>query len=663
MLERRAAIVVWVLWAVGLAWMLFFFLTQTLQPNFWPLVIGIVAQLLASVVAAAAGMWRTLRGPRRMAALGWCLLGVTPLCLWASQLSYTIWFLQGRQLDPNLLIRISRPAGLALADAASRVLYQQRTEGRHVVMIHSGILDSPRKDVALMDEHLQRIQELLGRKMRSKVYWVRGPLLGITARGGMGWALGSPDTDWHEPGRLPYLDLHEAAHAIIGTLDRSDYHVPLDHDVPAILAEGWAETQSNYPDKFLVQRAWNQRRRGLTLSLRELTSRDMYRRHRGPAYDQGSPLVQYILEQFGPETFFELHITCRRTTFEADCQRILGLDLDQLDRAYWNYVKQQMGVDRSGELVFVELAPEVDQTLWSEFVSEHLAAAEQARRLPTRLRATAEGVAEYPGYESSGIAGVESQFVDLLVDGDRCCNVEHYGSQERVAVASPDIYFSLKRDSASEAWELRNVESTGIAQLDCLMRRQSILYDTFAFLGHYGLISGEWAVWDMTSKPLVTHIGKVSRDGVDLVRIAFENRGTRKDYGGGELYVDPGSRWAIRFADLRDGREDRSESHSHFRFELQPQGDEPPLLAAHKIVWKQGETITTVVRMTSRYDFEPEISASDFSPASYGVTLPTLRPTRPPSWYLVVSLTLALLTLFGASAAMTADKRLATRRS
>ncbi len=122
MLERRAAFVAWVLWAVGLAWMLFFYLAQALQPNFWPLVIGIVAQLLASVVAAAAGMWRTLRGPRRMAALGWCLLGVTPICLWTSQLSYTIWFLQGRQLDPNLLIRISRPAGLALSDAASRVL-------------------------------------------------------------------------------------------------------------------------------------------------------------------------------------------------------------------------------------------------------------------------------------------------------------------------------------------------------------------------------------------------------------------------------------------------------------------------------------------------------------------------------------------------------------
>jgi hypothetical protein len=337
--------------------------------------------------------------------------------------------------------------------------------------------------------------------------------------------------------------------------------------------------------------------------------------------------------------------------------------LDQLDRAYWGYVEQQMGVDGSGELGFVELAPEVDQNLWSEFVSEHLAAAEQARRLPTRLRATAEGVAEYPGYESSGIAGVESQFLDLLFDGDRYRNIEHYGSQERLAVASPGISFSLKRDSAADAWELRNAESTGIAQFDYLMRRQSILYDTFEFLGHYGLISGEWAVWDVTTKPLVTHIEKVSRDGLDLVRIAFENRGTRQDYGGGALYVDPGSRWAIRFADLWDGREERSESHGHFRFELQPQGDEPPLLAAYQLVWKQGETITTGRRMTSHYDFDPQISASDFSPATYGVNLPTIRTTRPPSWYLVVSLTLALLTLFGAASAMTADKRLASRRS
>ena len=44
--------------------------------------------------------------------------------------------------------------------------------------------------------------------------------------------------------------------------------------------------------------------------------------------------MNFLLDRFGPERFLELYTTCSQSTFEADCRRILGLDLDGLDAAY-----------------------------------------------------------------------------------------------------------------------------------------------------------------------------------------------------------------------------------------------------------------------------------------------------------------------------------------
>ena len=52
------------------------------------------------------------------------------------------------------------------------------------------------------------------------------------------------------------------------------------------------------------------------------------------------------------------------------------MNLDELDRAYWEHVEQQVDPEGAGELGFVELAPDVDRSLWREFASGHLAAAD-----------------------------------------------------------------------------------------------------------------------------------------------------------------------------------------------------------------------------------------------------------------------------------------------
>jgi hypothetical protein len=663
MIERRAATVAWIAWLIGLAWMIVTFRAQVLQPNFWPLVLLLAVQVLAAAVASCRGLWRLVQGPRRAAAMGWMLLGMGPVCLWAAHLSYGVWFLQGRQLDPNLLIQMSRPVSLALGDALTRVLYRERTEGRYVIMIHNGDLNSPQQDVAAMDAHLKRMQDFFGRKMQSKVRWVRGSMLGVSGRGGDGWALGSTDTKQRETGELAYLDRHEVAHAIMETLDHAEYRLPTDHDVPAIVIEGWAETQSDFPDMFLVQRAWDQRRSGLTLSLRELTSEDWYRRHRGPAYDQGSALVEYLLHEFGSEKFFELYVTCRRETFEEDCQRIFGVNLDELDRAYWEYVEQQINPNETGGLAFVELAPEVDEELWREFVREHLAAAEQARQLSGRMRAQMEIVSEYPAAKPLPMQRVD--FLDLLIDGGRWRLLEHFDERKQLTVATPSRCFSLHQSAESDGWQPRDGTWMG-EELQYPYLRQSILADAWALLGHYSLVEGESAVWNSRSDPYVTQIERVSRDGLELIRIAFVNRDDttgRVGYSSGELYAEPASAWAIRLADLRDDREDDSVRHGRLSFELQPRGDEPPLLQSHQGEWKNGEETTLIRHFSNSYDFAPQITEADFSSETYGVALPQRQPARRPAWYVLLSLALVLVSLVGGTVTLMTDRWLARRKT
>jgi hypothetical protein len=670
MLERRATYIGWIAWLVGLLWMLAVHLSRTLQPNYWPLLILLTVQSLSAVVGLAFGVWHLCRGTHRLAAAGWMLLGIGPVCLWAAQLSYSICLEQGRQIDPNLIQRVSRPATLALADAVAHVLYPQRTEGRYVVMIHNGVLASPQQDVTVMDRHLEHMQEILGRKMRSKMRWVRGSLLGVSKRGGFGWALGSSDTASRETDELPYLDRHEAAHAILETLEHGDVRMPMPlyHDVPAILAEGWAEVQSGYPGQTLLQRAWDRRRRGLDYSLHDVTSEDWYGFHWGPAYTQGGPLVEYVLHQFGPQKFFELYMTCRRESFAEDCRRVLGLSVEELDRAYWDYVGQQIDPEGIGGLSYVQLAPSVDESLWREVVKNHLAAADRVRRslLSGPLHAQTRMSTEYPNSEPPKEAWGRSS--ELVAHGNRW-RYEKRGSQyEEVSVANPGCSFSFVQYSDEDGRQWREEMQIGTKLWLFHPNRHRIISLALAncMWKHYGLADGGYAVWDANSKPLVTRLERVSRNGRDIVLVAFENRGelgVYSRYTSGELFFDPASCWAIRFASLRSKSENGDVSQRDLSFEFQVRENEPPLLRSVDAIWEIAGKTETIQHSTMEYDFDPQIAVDDFSPAKYGLTLPRQGFRTGLSWYLVLSLAFVCLSIAGGAMALLVDRWFTYRES
>src|SRR5262249_6610197 len=100
-----------------------------------------------------------------------------------------------------------RGAGGRRADLGARAAPPppppHRLEGERLVMFHRGVA-TPERDLAAMEAHVARLEELTGRPLRAKIYWVRGKLLGHGRMALRGLALGSDrspddwDTDDHQ---------------------------------------------------------------------------------------------------------------------------------------------------------------------------------------------------------------------------------------------------------------------------------------------------------------------------------------------------------------------------------------------------------------------------------------------------------------------------------
>ena len=149
-------------------------------------------------------------------------------------------------------------------------------------------------------------------------------------------------------------------------------------DPPALLTEGWARANQGIDPVMLAYTVREKLDDGSALSLRQLAGPDWYDRHEEPVYFPGAVLVNFLLRRFGPEKFLELYTTCRQATFEADCRRILGLDLDGLDAAYRAEIDRLVSDAGPIERVRLErlrLGPGVDAADWKAFLAEYFAAA------------------------------------------------------------------------------------------------------------------------------------------------------------------------------------------------------------------------------------------------------------------------------------------------
>src|SRR5262249_50438890 len=151
-------------------------------------------------------------------------------------------------------------------------------------------------------------EKLLGAPVRTKILWVRGPLLGQKNLSVCGLALGTPVTP---AGRRPdllydwFLDRHEVAHAVL------DQHRDPDSDPPMLLHEGWATSHSGLHSEDLARGALRVRAMKQPHRLRELLGPQWYHQDSGPVYPVGAALVDFLLRRYGAAKFVRLYVECR----------------------------------------------------------------------------------------------------------------------------------------------------------------------------------------------------------------------------------------------------------------------------------------------------------------------------------------------------------------
>lgn len=307
---------------------------SVLHPPAAPVVVLLLGLVVSTLVLLAAGAKRLARGPGRARAAAWVLVGLVPLAMIGLPTEIVRRRWEDRDATVTPVTRLVAFGGAAVMEAAARVQYPHRVETPRLLMFHRGVA-RPQEDAERMERHVAAIEARIGRPMRDKIYWVRGSVLGQGGLANNGLTLGSDHSDPPEEieGMALVLDRHELAHGVI------HQYMPPDAAPPSFLVEGWAECYSyGLPRQAVTDHradARETRGAGVWVPLRELSGPTWYYRHAGPAYSHGHVWVEFLVRRFGMEKFIELYNTCRPATFDADCRRVLGAGVDELEPMLW----------------------------------------------------------------------------------------------------------------------------------------------------------------------------------------------------------------------------------------------------------------------------------------------------------------------------------------
>jgi hypothetical protein len=447
----RLAVLAWLAWLGLVGLMLGMLWLRVWHPHYLPFAAALVLLPVASIALLFAGVWRVIRGPERVGALCCLLLGLAPLGFLTGHFMYGFRLGFGRQLDLNLPLKALIPLGDSILDLIAGFSYPKRTVGERVVMISAPLPEqTARQQVAMMDRHVRELQSRLGRTSKRRVYWVRGPVMGLQGKAIDSLCLGSRQ-DEHPPDfeGLTTLDRHEVGHVVLSQF------CAMGIEPPAVLVEGWAEANSGISPNALILRAAAEHGAGRTYSLRTLLGADWYGRHDLPVYVQGALLVDYILREFGPDRFLSLYATCSQATFDEDCRRILGVTVDELDKGYWAPVEKIAGHSGYARrwLSSLELDSGVDRADWEGFISDYFKATERALAPYEHVRLTAE-----KSYTNTGPDGKTSNTTwryELKRSGPLRVLRAVFQDREEVYLAHPEHSFRAERKARGDAWEIR----------------------------------------------------------------------------------------------------------------------------------------------------------------------------------------------------------------
>lgn len=627
---RRLSALVFVLWGAWLGMLLYLYVQHRLavmHPHFLPLITLLLVQALAAIGLLVGGVWRLARGPKRVQALAWLCVGTFPLWLSSTYGTYLAWSVSRHDLGfrAHGLHAFGILAAAGLGDLETRYRYPERVEGRQTVMWtdHAG---GGERDVAAMDAHIERLADSLGQTCRAKVHWMRGGLLGQHGKYVQGIALGSRRADWS--GDLKYLDKHEAAHFAIEHLCGPDA------DTPTLLIEGWAEVHSGYESGLLARRAWKWKRENAVFTLQELVNDQWYDRFLFPVYEHGGPLVEYILRTWGGERFFELYSTCGRDTFAEDCERILGVSLDGLDRAYWEDIERQMTSPElqstSNPLLSVKRAAGVDEDHWRQIATEHWTAMERARET---LR---QAIISYSVRWESRKGGESRPFyvhrADVKQDWPRVRVVSRAenedGTTHEVVVADPRCSFVLSRRDGESKWTAKRIGGSEIPKYDMIAawertgRASDLLNHSFR---RY------WSEYESPDEdPLVTSLGLIERDGRRFWRVDYEvtvRVSPTAEHRVGWFLLAPDRNWTSQEEEFTVTRKGESPSRRRKTIEYDPApGGLPILRTVRETTLGDAERVWRLE--VSNVEFGP-VTPDAFTPEAFGVSFDELTTPSP----------------------------------
>jgi len=631
---RRAALVVWVAWLAGTGLLWWGTLACVMHPQCFALVSLLLVQIVGATVAACLGLWRTVRGPRRLAALDWALVGIIPILLWVAQTSYVFGSVNVHsRLPMNVATRTGLVAGAALADGEARVRFPRRLASQHVVMIYDELAD-PAGDLGAMERHVAEMERVLGRPSRVKVHWVRGMLLGMGPRGFQGMATGFAEDGPTE------VDRHEVAHAFISQF------VPADAEPPTVLSEGWAESHQGVPSERLARKAWLAQSNGRLPTLRELVGPEWYFRMRHAAYVYGAALVDYLLREHGAEKFLELYTTCRQETFAADCERILGVGIDELEERFWADVAEiasrpALPADQSVSALVGLPEPEpIDEAAREEFLAQYLPAAEKLEAAFRQVRIEAVTRRSRRGFdgeradakpeEENHVEQLDTVRKEIARSGERARLVLRTETGVYVDVAAPEASFSLQKQSDEGAFRIAcfATESTDryggvLARIEGRLCPLQAAYRV-----------ADWSIPFWMSQPefRITAVSRSERDGKPLVTVGFEYVPIGPDGApllqAGWFTVAPDDGWTVQDYELRvKDLEFLGVYHGHV--EYGPAQDGAPTLRRVEIrhllkdvleskdVWK----LQTSIDFT-HFEFGPVVPEREFRLAAFGLEPP-----------------------------------------
>jgi hypothetical protein len=437
---------VWGAWLGALALGAALTASQIWNPN--PILpIGLAVLMLAGGLGLVIAVTvRLIRGHRRDRALAGLLVGTAPFWFLAGHILMAMRPAFNRHVPPGWPLKVLAPLGRPLADLEARWFYPERTPGKWVTMVGVTARDA-RALVAAMDRHVEASLARLDQSTTWPIVWYRGPLFGMRDCAVYDMAIGSPvGLDQRGADGLTELDRHEVAHCVITRNDTAR------SDPPRVLMEGWAQANQGTPVEQLAYTAWNDRRTGRSLTLRELVAPNWYWYSGPAAYNQGAPLVDYLIRAYGPERFLKLYTTCQQATFEADCRATLGIGLDELDTACWADTEQI--VRRAGPpariwLKSLKLAPGVDPAAWDAFLADYFAAAD-------RLLAPYEHIRLTTVFRRSSGEIHHEERQELLRSGPLARHRTTDKGYERAYLANPDRSIQARRDLGppAEPWTI-----------------------------------------------------------------------------------------------------------------------------------------------------------------------------------------------------------------